>query len=162
MKHLIFILLLVPSISHAKYALEYNLLTSHLFNTCSLGNRYENQVADCGKIINNKLIGFSNSLGDDLQGRVFIGENSVGSWMFGGSYTYIGNKEGFDYGPVLGGYIQDTREFKTRRIMVAGDINGYVGLKMIIGGEAQYKVDNYKIFVIVTPVVATLGIGFDF
>ena len=159
---LFLIFLLSPSITLADFTVEYNLLTAHTWGSCSMGKRYENRVADCGKIINNKLIGISQTSADDFKGRFFIGENSVGTLMVGGTFSYIGNEEGFDLGPVFGLYFQDTSMFNERKIDVFGDLNGSIGIMPVMGLELQYKVDRYKVFSIATPAVINIGVGLDF
>lgn len=162
MKKILLILMFLPSIVFAKKTLEMNLLTEHFFLPCELSERFSNKVGDCGNLINNKLIGINEDLGDSLSFRGFLGENSVGSLMLGGMFSNVSFKGGFDYGPVLGVYLQDGKEFKRRNIKIFGISQGDIDLIPIIGAEFQYKIKDYKLFTVVTPVLATLGLGFDF
>jgi hypothetical protein len=137
--------------SNAGYEVEVNTYTAHYFEPCEVADRFSNKKLDCGKGITNPIIGIKN-----INTRIFVGQNSVGSSMAGMTFS----KKNF----VLGGYVQDIKEFNLRGItpITVTKINT-VGLTPIIGYELATKLyANYKIFSIITPVFATVGLGYRF
>jgi hypothetical protein len=141
--------LLFPLISHGA-ELEYNLLTSHFFDSCDVAVSFENKIGDCGKVISNPILGIKSG---GLRG--FVGQNSVGSPLLGTTYT----KEFL----VVGAYLQDTVAFKRRNIAPVGfELSPSVILTPIMGFEFEAKIEKTKVFTIITPILLTVGLGYDF
>lgn len=139
--------------AHAKRDLELNLSTYHYFESCVAGERLSNKAYDCGKGITNPILGLYDY---ESKLRIFMGANSVGAIMTGVTTDY----NNF----VLGAYIQDVSEFKRRRIdpfTIA--TYGDAGLTPIVGYNLTFRPFHdkmTKVFTIVTPILATVGIGF--
>lgn len=162
MKKIILIIIFLPCFSFAKYSVEVNMLTEHFFIPCDKAWVFENKTGDCGSLIKNTIIGVGEDLGDDLKVKYFAGKNSVDELMAGISFTYIKQSQGFNYGPILGSYMQDNTTFKKRGIKTFGiDFFNYK-IMPIVGGELQYKIGNFKVFSVITPALMTLGFGVDF
>lgn len=137
--------------SYAGYEVELNAYTAHYFEPCNVADRFSNKVLDCGKGITNPIVGVKKD-----KTRLFVGKNSVGSFMSGLTY----NKNNI----VLGGYMQDIKEFDLRGIksITIAKVDT-IGLTPIIGYELGVKLyGNYKVFSIITPAFATVGIGYKF
>lgn len=148
MKYLLLILFF-PMISHG-LELEYNVHTYHFFESCDVAANFSNKATDCGKGISNPIIGIKDG---GLRG--FVGQNSVGSTLLGITYT----KEFL----VVGAYLQDTLEFTRRNIAPVGlQISPATMLTPIIGFEFEAKIEKGKVFTIITPILLTVGLGYDF
>lgn len=148
---LLFISIYTP-LGKANYDIEYNLYTLHYFESCSIAGKFENKVADCGKIINNPIIALKNNA---TGFRGLVGLNSVGSPLLGLTYskTYF----------IIGAYLQDIKEFQQKELVPVTIMdNESIGLTPIIGIEESIKINDYKIFTIITPVLAVVGIGKTF
>ena len=63
---------------------------------------------------------------------------------------------------MIGGYLQDNRAFIQRGIVAPGLRSGNVDFIPIVGAEAQYYFDGFKVFSVITPIVFNVGIGLDF
>ena len=75
----------------------------------------------------------------------------------------IGLSKTFRNKIVTGLYAQDISEFQKRYIIPFTIAHsGNVGFTPIIGYELEYSKDKYKIFTILTPILATVGIGVSF
>lgn len=153
MNKLILAIILFGSTAHANYDLEYNVTTVHFFETCDIASRFENRSFACGKGITNPIIGLKHR---ETGFRGFVGLNSVGSGMFGATKTFNG-------GMVIGAYLQDITEFKKRKIKpLCFDDSEDTCLTPIIGYEMQLNIKKYKLFTILTPALATVGLGYKF
>lgn len=144
----------IPFQVKAGYDLEYNMLTLHYFESCEVASGFENKSFDCGKAIRNPLI----ALKDRRTGiRGLFGSNSVGSWMAG--FTTTAERPSF----LIGAYLQDVTEFRKRGIVpITLLTDGNIALTPIIGYEASLRFYGYKVFSIITPVLATVGVGYEF
>lgn len=162
MKKILFTITLMPLFAFAKTSVEFNLLTEHLFSSCELGSRLTNKVGDCGNLINNKIIGINQEFEDSIHHRLIIGENSLGHLMVGMTFSYIESKNGFSYGPILGSYTQSSQPFIEKNIKIFGISGLGIDIIPVIGVESQYKINNFKVYNILTPAVTCLGIGLEF
>lgn len=146
------ILLFYSEFAKADLDVEYNLVTSHFFETCKVAENFSNKAFDCGKGITNPIFG----LKDRKTGfRSFMGINSVGGFMGGASKTIDGL--------VIGAYLQDMAEFDKRELAVLTSVRfGSVGIMPVVGYELELSSKDYKVFSIITPALATLGIGFKY
>jgi len=147
---LLFIAILAFSPLSYGVTLEYNLHTYHYFESCEVAENFANKVSNCGKGISNPILGIK---GKYFRG--FIGSNSVGSPLLGVTYTR-------EFA-VMGAYLQDTLEFKRRNIGPVGfEIGKDIMLTPIMGIELDGRIRKAKVFTIVTPILLTVGIGYDF
>ncbi len=138
---------------------------THHFPINAHMDRYSNKVNDQGDILN-PMLGYR--ITEDRKDETyrastyFIGENSIGNAMAG--YTF---SPGVRYGDVriglvIGGYVQNTKQFRDKDIVMPSVPLGDFGIVPVGGIEMGYTVGKTTIYVVTTPVLMTTVIGVNF
>lgn len=152
-------------ISTAAYSDEILLgsFTHHLPVNAHM-DRYENKVDNYGDIIN-PMVGYrlSDEKNDSYRSNTyFLGENSIGSAMAGYAYS-PGVKYGdLKLGFVLGGYLQNDKQFHDRSIYPPAVPVGDFGIVPLAGIEVGYSIGKTTVYVVTTPILMTAVIGINF
>lgn len=129
-------------------------LTYHVFDPDGISNRFANHVSSDGRLIFTGLVGFGLVDGRDNY-RLFMGQNSVGDFIYGATYSYNWEWSIIKYGPIIGFYQQNDEKYLARGIQPFS--LGY-GIVPVIGGEISIKLltfdDKYiKLNTVITPVI---------
>jgi len=169
---IIYTILFILTLCSTSYSdsLEYVVtsVTTHPFVEPDVGERFANKIALNGRVNHTHMSGLvyvdeSKYFYNSYKG--FFGLNSIGLPMTGLAYS-IGLRDwNSQLGVVLGGYIQDSNEFRKRDIDpgVGGDVMPVVGIeynyKWYISKDEFIKLNN-----LFTPIITnhSIAIGVDF
>lgn len=139
-------------------------LTYHVFDIGGVSQRFANKISSDGRLIYTGLIGFGFTDNHDNY-RLFMGQNSVGEFMYGATYSYTWEYGILKYGPIIGFYQQNDEKFLERGIKPFS--LGY-GIVPVVGGEFSIKIltfgDKYiRLNTVVTPAIIneTIMLGSD-
>ncbi len=139
-------------------------LTYHIWNQDNIAERYSNKISDNGQLIFTGLIGIGSSDGRD-NFNMFVGQNSVGDIMFGGTYAYLFETGILKYGPIAGFYLQNDDNFLKRGIVPYSI--GY-GIVPIIGMEVSVKILTFdhrfvRLNTLISPAIIneTISLGME-
>jgi len=139
-------------------------LTYHIWNQDNIAERYSNKISSNGQLIYTGLIGIGSSDGRD-NFNMFVGQNSIGDLMFGGTYAYLFESGIIKYGPIAGFYLQNDDNFLKKGI--APYSIGY-GIVPIVGMEVSIKIltfDNrfVRLNTVISPVIIneTISLGME-
>ena len=160
---IIALLLFVAKCDADSFENTFGGLTFHLDNSNGVGNKYSNKIGD-GQLIYTGLLGLGYIHGhNNYQG--FIGQNSIGEFIYGGTYSYLIDFSVIDAGPIVGFYQQNDDKFYEKDITPFS--LGY-GVVPIVGIELTAKVikfrDKYiKLNTVITPILIneTIGLGVE-
>jgi len=166
MKYLLtFILLFSLQAKAESIEATFGGLTYHLINHDEVSELFANKIGDSGKLIYTGLLGFGLS-SDHYTYRMFVGENSIGEFMFGSTVSYTWKLSVFRLGPIVGFYNQDDSKFIAKGIK---PFSFGFGIVPIIGADLSMKLLTFdenkyvKLNTIITPVVInqTISLGME-
>lgn len=158
------ILLLWTSLASAEMELAVGALTYHLINPQNASTAFKTRLSPDGALIANPIIGFRIVTRPRFSTyhahTPFLGLNSLGRPMAGyvasaGSDTAYGR-----FGLVMGGYMQDNRQFYAHDIQPPSWIqSGGFGL-VVLGGLEYYTTGKKFLHLLLTPALTCASIGY--
>lgn len=162
MKYL-FLLLFSITCNADSFENTFGGLTYHLDNSDGVASKFSNKIGD-GQLIYTGLIGLG-YVHNRNNYRVFVGQNSIGEFIYGGTYSYLVDFYFIDAGPIFGFYQQNDDKFYDKGIKPFSI--GY-GIVPIIGMEFSFKLLTFsnkyiKLNTVMTPALIneTLSLGVE-